>query len=64
MTVDEIKSAVLNGRIVHWINKNYRVIVDSLEQFYIVCELNDSAIGLTWRDGKTLNGKPEDFFTE
>lgn len=62
MELDEIKAAVAAGKTVHWKNTLYRVIQDGIGQWLIVCDANNHAIGLTWRDGKTLNGDPEDFF--
>lgn len=62
MTLDEIKQAVEAGKTVHWATRSYRVVKDSVGQWLIVCDLNNYAIGLTWRDGVTVNGKPEDFF--
>lgn len=61
MTLAEIQAAVLNRRTVHWANASYRVERDALGQWLIVCR-NGSTIGLTWRDGVTLNGDPDDFF--
>jgi hypothetical protein len=58
----EIKEAVEAGRRVHWQSPAYEVIKDSLGQWLIVCHLNGDCIGLTWRDGVKLNGKPDDFF--
>lgn len=48
MTLAEIKAAV-NGR-------------DTLGQWLIICDSNESCIGLTWQDGVTVNGKPDEFF--
>lgn len=62
MEAYEIRLAVSNGAKVFWKNKNYQVIKDSIGQFLIWSRCNDHYIGLTWRDGTTLNGKPEDFF--
>lgn len=62
MTLDEIKSAVDAGKVVHWRNYAYRVIKDSLGRHLIMCILNQDCIGLTHRDGVIMNGKPEDFF--
>lgn len=39
----------------------YSVTVDNKGQFFISC-VNGSRIGLTWLDGKTLNGKESEFF--
>ncbi len=62
MTLSEIKAAVEAGKTVHWANECYVVVKDSLGQWLIVCTPNDHTIGLTWRDGVTMNGKPEDFY--
>ena len=64
MRLDEIKETVKNGKSVYWKNKGYKVITDSKNQWFIKCEYNDHCIGLTWRDGKTLNGHVDDFFTD
>lgn len=63
MTVDEIKKAVDEGKIVRWSSEIYLVhkVGDS---YLITCELNDHTIGLTWLDGVTLNGKEEEFYIE
>lgn len=61
MTTSEIKQAVDNGQKVYWKSLLYPVIKDTKGQYLINCT-NGSAIGLTWTDGETLNGKPEDFF--
>ena len=62
MTLNEIKYAVETGRSVHWANDGYSVIKDNLGQFLVIFEPNQSCIGLTWRDGITLNGKEADFY--
>ena len=62
MTLEQIKKAVESGKPVHWSNSLYRVIKDEIGQWLIVCDSNQYCIGLTWRDGVTMNGKPEDFF--
>ena len=62
MTLDQIKSAVSSGVPVHWKNEAYRV-VDGSGQWLICCNINNHCIGLTWKDGLTLNGNPEDFYT-
>ncbi len=61
MTLDEIKAAVRAGKTVHWSNAAY-VVREGSAGFVIVCLHNDHAIGLTWLDGVTMNGKPEQFF--
>ena len=62
MTLDEIKQAVSDGHTVHWSNPGYTVIEDSIGQWLIVCNFNDSCIGLTWSDGVTMNGEPDQFY--
>ena len=62
MTLDGIKAAVDAGKIVYWKNEGYRVVKDNLGQYHIVFQHNANATGLTWTDGITLNGEPEEFF--
>jgi hypothetical protein len=65
MELAEIKTAVLAGETVHWASSAYVVTHagdDADRGFCIVCTFNDSAIGLTWRDGVTMNGDVEDFY--
>ena len=64
MTLEEIKSAVENGKSVYWATTSYKVVKDNIGQWLVVCNLNDYCFGLTWQDGNTLNGKPEEFFIE
>lgn len=64
MNLKEIKEALAKGKAVYWTSKAYRVTVDSRGQYFIKCEINGYRVGLTWADGVTLNGKPEEFFTE
>ena len=63
MNLSEIKKAVDQGRAVCWGNPNYRVIKDSLGQYLIKCGVSGHCIGLTHRDGTTMNGDPDDFYT-
>jgi hypothetical protein len=62
MTLAEITSAVDRGETVHWGNEGYRVIRDRLGRYRIKCDHDGHCIGLTWLDGVTLNGKPDEFF--
>ena len=65
MELAEVRSAVLAGDTVHWASSAYVVTHagDDVDRgFCIVCTLNDFAIGLTWRDGVTMNGDAEDFY--
>ena len=56
-----IRQAVDEGKTVYVGTLAYKVIKDSIGQYLIFCVLNDYCVGLTWRDGVTLNGKV--FFT-
>lgn len=60
MTTEEIKKAIDEGKAVRWSTELYKVIKDNKGQHLIIC--GSSAIGLTWADGVTLNGKEEDFY--
>lgn len=74
MTLEEIKAAVREGKKVHWCNDGYEVKLSTFppmrsdvqpeEQWLIVFTPNGHAIGLTWTDGVTMNGKPEEFYYE
>jgi hypothetical protein len=61
MNVGEIKAAVEAGHTVCWSNPSYEVVKDSIGQ-WLIKHANGHCIGLTWRDGVTLNGNEEDFF--
>jgi hypothetical protein len=63
MTLEEIKAAVEAGKTVYHQTDDYQVIKDGLGQWFITY-LHGSryTIGLTWRDGVTMNGKPEEFY--
>jgi len=66
MTLVEIQNAVRAGKHVCWASTDYQVqlhrFADGEEYWSIVCTDNQHTIGLTWRDGVTLNGKEADFF--
>lgn len=62
MTLEQIKEAVQAGKTVCWVNDGYRVIRDKLGQWFVCCRRNSDCIGLTHRDGVTMNGKPEQFY--
>ena len=68
MTLEEIKTAVRAGRRVCWATQSYEVRrwarEGDREEFFIVCTHNQNTIGLTWRDGTTMNGRPEQFFID
>ena len=62
MNLQEIKTSVESGLVVHWASPLYRVIKDNVGQWLIICDSNDHCIGLTWRDGVTMNGEENQFF--
>ena len=66
MKLSEIKNAVNKGLTVCWSNSSYKVVCSHPKsyqtEYLIKCLSNNSCIGLTWRDGITLNGKEKDFF--
>jgi hypothetical protein len=62
MKLNEIKEAVEAGKTVHWASPLYVVIKDGIGQWLIKCLGNGSCIGLTWRDGVTMNGREDQFF--
>ena len=65
-SAEHIKQAIDNGKRVFWHNSGYEVIKDSIGQ-YLIAWLHGTPqahyIGLTWNDGTTLNGKPEQFYS-
>lgn len=63
MTLQEIKQAVDEGKVVHWASELYEVRKAN-NDYLIVCTSNDHGIGLTWQDGVTMNGKEEDFYIQ
>jgi hypothetical protein len=73
MNLAEISAAVDAGDTVHWQSPEYTVrkgpahpdtpgsnINPALK--YTIDHVNGQSIGLTWRDGTTLNGKEADFY--
>lgn len=60
MTTQEIKKAVNEGQIVHYCSHAYRVVKAPIG--YVIEHTSGNTIGLTWRDGITLNGNETDFF--
>lgn len=68
MTLQEIKDAVLAGKTVYWSHEAYQVVYCGTplnKQWLIVYRrgtMQENCIGLTWRDGVTLNGKEKDFY--
>jgi hypothetical protein len=70
MTLEQIKKSLSEGKKVFWSNENYEVVsytkYESLSgsDYLIYCKVNDHYIGLTHKDGKTLNGEENEFFTK
>lgn len=65
MTLDEIKQAVDAGKVVHWSNCNYQVVKSPNEEYLIQWGRGQGHfIGLTWKDGKTLNGLESEFYID
>ena len=73
MNLQEISAAVDAGDTVHWQSTDYIVIKGPSHPDdpgndcnpalrYLITSDNGQAIGLTWADGTTLNGKEGDFF--
>lgn len=55
----EIRLAIDKGYKVYCGNPMYEVIKDKIGQYLIVCKTG-YCVGLTWKDGVTLNG--DDFY--
>jgi hypothetical protein len=62
MDLEQIKQAIARGDKVHWMNSAYDVIKDDIGQYLIKCNINDSCVGLTWRDGITMGESEDDFY--
>jgi hypothetical protein len=65
MNLEEIKTAIDEGETVHWSNSGYTVIRDYHGQYLIAWNYgrqDANYVGLTWRDGVIMNGKPEEFY--
>lgn len=62
MTLQEIKQAIEQGKTVNWSSNYYEVIKDKNNDYLIRCKGNGHCIGLTWRDGVTMNGNEIEFY--
>jgi len=65
MTLSEIKTAVDAGLSVHWANVGYRVVKGKGGDYLIGWDIggrDENYIGLTCKDGATMNGEESDFF--
>jgi hypothetical protein len=63
MTLDEIKTAVDEGKIVCWKNPMYQVKKNGAH-YDVECQFNGDTSGLTWQDGVTMDYDEMDFFIE
>lgn len=73
MNLQQITETVDAGRTVHWQNGSYTVRKGPAHEDvpgnaanpalrYVIAHESGNCIGLTWRDGVTLNGKEYDFY--
>ena len=63
MTLAEILRAVEEGLPVHWQSPGYLVERPAGRGACVIrSHSTGHCIGLTWADGRTLNGKEEEFF--
>lgn len=62
MTLQEIKDAVNEGKIVCWQKLFYKVMKDKTGQYLIKCTYNGDYRNLM--NGTTLNGAEEDFYVK
>lgn len=60
MNLEQIRAAQKLGLTVHWSNEGYTVHDNSI--VWAFCTPKANSIGLTWSDGKTMNGQPDEFF--
>ena len=60
MNLEQIRAAQKLGLTVHWANEGYTVHDNSIVWAFGTPKAN--SIGLTWSDGKTMNGQPDEFF--
>jgi len=57
ITIQQIKEAINNGKRVFWHHRGYEVIKDSIGQFLIHCNMNDTYIGLHGMKGTEYENK-------
>ena len=60
--VKELKKAIDENINVYHHNPMYICYKDDIGQYLITCTSNEYTIGLTWRDGVTLNGNLKEFY--
>lgn len=63
MNLEEIKTAVREGKTVHWSSDNYTVIEDKIGRFFIHSQWGNSYQLLSRDDVKTTES-PEGFYIE
>jgi hypothetical protein len=65
MNLKQIKKSLSEGKKVFWSNENYQVILDLITNEYLIkCIPNNHIIGLTHKNGRTLNGEENEFFNK
>jgi len=52
MSLDEVKQAVRDGKLVNWHHRGYDVVLDSLDRFLVVCRDNGYTTHLHPDDAK------------
>lgn len=62
MTLQEIKNAVDQGLKVFQHHDGYEVIRSDYGEYLIHYRGSEWYIGLTWKDGVTMNGKENEFY--
>lgn len=62
MKAHEIKRVIEYGGNVYWKHDGYHVVKDGDGDYMIKCTMNNHNIGLTHKDGYTLNGQESDFY--
>lgn len=62
MNLQQIKTAVVSGKVVHWANDGYTVICDKLGQ-WLIKHYSGNCVGLYGCDNK-LNGLESEFYVK
>ncbi len=62
MNIEQVKEAIAQGKTVCVGSEAYEVKQAKNGLCDIVCKYNNSRVGLTWLDGKTLNCKESELF--
>tara|TARA_R110002051_G_scaffold174963_2_gene245046 strand:+ start:294 stop:518 length:225 start_codon:yes stop_codon:yes gene_type:complete len=66
MKIEEIKTAIDNGKRVHWHHSGYEVIGSRKDGYLIKCHMNNHCVGLHGMEGtkfeNQMNGEEKDFY--